>query len=47
MTMYIGDTEIGSDHPPFIIAEISGNHNQSIERAFQIVEAAKKPRCMP
>lgn len=44
MTMYIGDTEIGSDHPPFIIAEISGNHNQSIERAFQIVEAAKKAK---
>lgn len=44
MTMYIGDTEIGSDHPPFIIAEISGNHNQSIDRAIQIVEAAHKAK---
>jgi len=42
MTLYIGDTAIGSDHPPFIIAEISGNHNQSKGRALQIVEAAQK-----
>ncbi len=42
MTMHIGNIEIGYDQPPFIIAEISGNHNQSIDRAFQIVEAAKK-----
>lgn len=27
---------------PFIIAEMSGNHNKSIERALQIVEAAAK-----
>ncbi|MCC4260211.1 pseudaminic acid synthase [Pseudomonas aestusnigri] len=26
--------------PPFIIAEMSGNHNQSLERAFEIVDAA-------
>lgn len=42
MTLYIGDTAIGSGHPPFIIAEISGNHNQSLNRALQIVAAAKK-----
>lgn len=33
---------IGSNHPPFIVAEMSGNHNQSLERALQIVEAAAK-----
>src|SRR3989304_3246808 len=40
--MKIGDRTIGKDHAPFIIAEISGNHNQSIERALEIVETAAK-----
>jgi pseudaminic acid synthase len=31
---------IGSDAPPFVIAEMSGNHNQSLERALEIVDAA-------
>jgi pseudaminic acid synthase len=38
----INDIKIGSNHPPFIIAEMSGNHNQSLERALEIVEAAAK-----
>jgi pseudaminic acid synthase len=33
---------IGPNHPPFIIAEMSGNHNQSLERALEIVESAAK-----
>ena len=33
---------IGHNHPPFIIAEMSGNHNQSLDRALEIVEAAAK-----
>ncbi|MBU0689930.1 MAG: pseudaminic acid synthase [Gammaproteobacteria bacterium] len=33
---------VGRGHPPFIIAEMSGNHNQSLERALEIVEAAAK-----
>lgn len=36
----IGDRSIGIGHRPFIIAEMSGNHNQSLERALEIVEAA-------
>jgi pseudaminic acid synthase len=31
---------ISPDHKPFVIAEMSGNHNQSLERAFAIVDAA-------
>lgn len=34
--------KIGSSSRPFIIAEMSGNHNQSLERALEIVEAAAK-----
>tara|TARA_Y100000768_G_C23989979_1_gene691747 strand:+ start:6572 stop:7612 length:1041 start_codon:yes stop_codon:yes gene_type:complete len=37
--MRISKTEIGVNHPPFIIAEMSGNHNKSLERALRIVEA--------
>lgn len=33
---------IGPDYPPFVIAEMSGNHNQSLDRALKIVEAAAK-----
>ncbi len=36
----IGDVTIAANAPPFIIAEMSGNHNQSLERALAIVEAA-------
>ncbi len=38
----IGGLNIGSDFPPFIIAEMSGNHNQSLERSLQIVEEVAK-----
>jgi N-acetylneuraminate synthase len=36
------DRKIGKAHYPFIVAEMSGNHNQSLERALKIVEAAAK-----
>jgi N-acetylneuraminate synthase len=40
--MFIGNREIGGNNPPFVIAEMSGNHNQSLERALEIVETAAK-----
>jgi len=42
MTLSIENHQIGSSHSPFIIAEMSGNHNQSLERALEIVEEAAK-----
>lgn len=36
----IGPHGIGRGQPPFVIAEMSGNHNQSLDRALAIVEAA-------
>jgi len=36
----IADRKIGKDDKPFVIAEMSGNHNHSLERALAIVDAA-------
>ena len=36
----IAGRKIGGNHAPFIVAEMSGNHNQSLDRALKIVEAA-------
>lgn len=38
-TFTIGDREIGPGLPPFVIAEMSGNHNQSLDRALAIIDA--------
>ena len=38
----IDGREIGSEFPPYIIAELSANHNGNIERAFEILEMAQK-----
>lgn len=39
-SLRIGNHRIGTSHPPFVIAEMSGNHNQSLDRALAIVDAA-------
>ena len=36
--MTIGGTPVGADHPPFVIAEMSGNHNGSLDHALAIVD---------
>ena len=39
MTISFGSRLVGPDQPPFIIAELSGNHNQDLSRGLAIVDA--------
>lgn len=40
MSVTIAGRRVDQSEPPFLIAELSGNHNQSIDRAMAIVDAA-------
>jgi N-acetylneuraminate synthase len=42
MSLLISNRVIGTENKPFIIAEMSGNHNHSLERAIEIIDAAAK-----
>lgn len=42
MEILFGKRPVGPAHPPLFIAEVSGNHNGSLERALAIVEACAK-----
>ncbi|MBM3546833.1 MAG: pseudaminic acid synthase [Alphaproteobacteria bacterium] len=37
----IAGRPIGPDHPPYVVAELSGNHNGELSRALQLMDAAK------
>jgi N-acetylneuraminate synthase len=41
----IGAHDVGADHPPFVIAELSANHLRSFERALAIIDAAAAAGC--
>lgn len=40
--MKINGRTIGVDHPPYVIAEMSANHNGDINNAYKIIEMAKQ-----
>lgn len=42
MTFKIDNIQIGESHPPYIIAELSANHNGSIQRAKDSIKAASE-----
>lgn len=41
MTFKINNRKIGFNYPPYIIAELSANHNNSIDRALETIKEAK------
>jgi N-acetylneuraminate synthase len=38
--MNLGGRPVGREHPPYVVAELSGNHDGRLERALAIVDAA-------
>jgi pseudaminic acid synthase len=43
--MRIAERQIGPDHPPYVVCELSGNHNGSLDRALAMLEAAAGTGC--
>ncbi len=42
MQMHINGRSIGANEPPYVVAEISANHNGSLDLGFKLIEEAKK-----
>ena len=42
MILDIAGRKIGSDHPPYVICELSANHNGNFDAAIRLIEEAKK-----
>ena len=40
--MRINNREINKNNPPYIIAEMSANHNGNIDNAYKIIDMAKQ-----
>ena len=43
--IHIQGRAIGPDHPPYVICELSGNHNGSLDRALSLIDAAADTGC--
>jgi pseudaminic acid synthase len=41
----IAGRRIGTEHPPYVICELSGNHNGSLERALELIDAGAATGC--
>jgi len=41
----IAGRKIGAEYPPYVICELSGNHNGSLDRALSMIDAAAETGC--
>ena len=42
MAINLDKVDVGDDHPPYVIAEISCNHNGRLDTALDLIRAAKQ-----